>query len=213
MIKTKFPSAKITGQDIFSVAKANGIDPIFLMSQVQLESRFGTEGAATKNTNFGGVKYVGQANAKKGTLSPDGDASYYADFNTPKDALDAQAKELARRKVEGGGVRIPKGSSAGTFVDIMQQAIDAGATPAQAAREAATASENLGIPVDSKELANFNTVAKSLTKTVATPEATVERPTSKIEQDIQTIRTFYENNPNATKDINKSIQAALEAKK
>lgn len=100
VIKSSAPNSKLTGDMIYRVANANGIDPIFLMAQLKQESNFGTLGAATKNTNFGGVKYVGQANAKQGTLSPEGD--YYANFNTVEDALNTQAQEVAKRKVTGG---------------------------------------------------------------------------------------------------------------
>lgn len=100
VIKSRAPGSKITGKMVYDVANANGIDPLIFMAQLTQENNFGTTGAALKNTNFGGVKYVGQANAKQGTLSPEGD--YYANFNTVEDALNTQAQEVARRKVEGG---------------------------------------------------------------------------------------------------------------
>ena len=103
VIKSIAPNSKLTGKAIHNVANKYGIDPLLLFSQIQLESRFGAEGAGTKNINFGGVKYVGQQNATRGTLSPDGDGSYYANFNTVEDAIDSQARELAKRKVTGGG--------------------------------------------------------------------------------------------------------------
>ena len=51
------------------------------------------------------------------------------------------------------------------FTSIMQQAIDAGATPEEAAREAALASENLGVPVDQKTLTSWTKYANGLTTT------------------------------------------------
>ena len=111
VIKAAAPTSKLTGKDFFEVSQATGLDPAFLLAQTRWESNFGTVGAATKNTNYGGVKYVGQSNAKRGTLSPEGD--YYADFNTPKDALLTQAQEVARRKTDG--VTLPGGGEASVY--------------------------------------------------------------------------------------------------
>ncbi len=55
------------------------------------------------------------------------------------------------------------------FVDVMQAAIDAGATPEQAAREAALVSENSGIQVDQKTLSSWVATAKTLSRTPLPP--------------------------------------------
>lgn len=158
MIKAKYPKSKITGKEIFEVAKANNIDPVFFMTQIELESRFGTEGAATKNTNFGGVKYVGQKNATRGTLSPDGDGSYYANFNTVKDALDVQAKEIAKRKV---GPTIPKNST--VPVPEIQAALDTGMSVSEAVDDVVLYyQDQLGINVDAKMRADWIKQASKL---------------------------------------------------
>lgn len=57
------------------------------------------------------------------------------------------------------------GSTVSNFDDVMQQSIDAGATPEQAAREAATASELAGIPVDQKTLASWTENARRMSPT------------------------------------------------
>jgi hypothetical protein len=118
VIKAAAPTSKLTGKDFFEVSQATGLDPAFLLAQTRWESNFGTVGAATKNTNYGGVKYVGQSNAKRGTLSPEGD--YYADFNTPKDALLTQAQEVARRKTDG--VTLPGGGEASVYKTALSNA-------------------------------------------------------------------------------------------
>lgn len=67
------------------------------------------------------------------------------------------------------------GSGASSFDDIMQQAIDAGATAEQAAREAATVSENSGVPVNQETLSSWVAHAKTLKKTVnATSDTTAK---------------------------------------
>lgn len=60
-----------------------------------------------------------------------------------------------------------KGTSTQTsaFVDVMQAAINAGATPAEAAREAADVSEARGIPVDQATIDSWMTLASRLTPT------------------------------------------------
>lgn len=63
------------------------------------------------------------------------------------------------------------------FTDIMQQSIDAGATPEQAAREAATASELTGIPVDQATLSSWTSYAQRLVPTApAVNETTISAP-------------------------------------
>lgn len=59
-----------------------------------------------------------------------------------------------------------------SFMDIMQEAINAGATPALAAREAALASENAGIQVDQKTLNEWTDQAMKLVP--STPLETVQ---------------------------------------
>ncbi len=62
----------------------------------------------------------------------------------------------------GGG-----GAGSSNLIDVLQEAINNGATPEQAAREAASVSEAAGIPVDQKTLNSLTTQARSLTKAPA----------------------------------------------
>ncbi len=80
-----------------------------------------------------------------------------------------------------------------SFTDIMQQAIDAGATAEQAAREAAISSENSGIQVDQKTLNSWTAIAKTLKKVpvVTATENTTATSTPKIEEDINSLKTSY----------------------
>lgn len=113
----------------------------------------------------------------------------------------------------GGLYKAPSSGSfsAGNFQDIIQQAIDAGATPLEAAREAATASENLGIQVSASDLSEFTELARTLSP--SSKGETTTQPESKIEQDINQIKNFYatQNLPKSV-NINSSIQSALKSK-
>jgi len=75
----------------------------------------------------------------------------------------------ARIKANGGTIEYKKMIADGTgansaigWLETMQAAIDQGATPEQAAQEAAIASEKLGIPVDQKTLGTWAQFAKTL---------------------------------------------------
>jgi len=72
-------------------------------------------------------------------------------------------------------------SKPSSFIDIMQQNIDAGFSPEVAAREAAAYSEEQGIPVNQETLSNWSEQARKLTKT---PIESEEVTLSPIEQDI-----------------------------
>jgi len=76
------------------------------------------------------------------------------------------------------------------FIDVMQTAINAGATPEQAAREAAAVSESTGVQVDQKTLNNWTEQAKKLKKTEVS-ETTQEK--TPIEKDIETSLKSYGN--------------------
>lgn len=86
--------------------------------------------------------------------------------------------------------------SPSSFIDIMQQSIDAGATPEQAAREAAIASEAAGIQVDQKTLSNWTEQARKLKKVdVDTTEDIVETDinNSRISNILDRATSFFSN--------------------
>jgi hypothetical protein len=60
-ITTQAPNSPITGQMIFDAANATGTDPTLLASVFQLESNFGTKGAATSTLNPGNQGNTGSA--------------------------------------------------------------------------------------------------------------------------------------------------------
>lgn len=83
-------------------------------------------------------------------------------FNVVKDAGGNVIKTIP---ITGGGNSDTGPNSSTNFVDIMQQVIDAGGTPQEAAREAAAVSENTGIQVDQKTLNGWTSLAKELKQT------------------------------------------------
>lgn len=88
---------------------------------------------------------------------------YTQDRNAANDYYDNKLKEAQLNKLNREG-----GSSAqSNFNDVMQAAIDQGATPEQAARAAASVSEGSGIQVDQTTLNNWTNQARNLKKAPA----------------------------------------------
>jgi len=74
-------------QMIYDLAIANGFNQNtakYVVAQSRLESANYTSNVFKYNNYLNGMKYTGQANATKGTKSPEGD--YYAKWNTPEDS-------------------------------------------------------------------------------------------------------------------------------
>jgi hypothetical protein len=67
-----------------------------------------------------------------------------------------------------------------SWTDIMQEAINQGATPEQAAREAAMASSNLGINVTQKNITEWTEQARRMTKMASGSSTTTEVKTRKV---------------------------------
>ena len=104
------------------------------------------------------------------------DASFDDSYETILDKMSPYMSKYAKEKRLDSLSEVGTGAtSGGGFLDIMQMSIDAGATPEQAAREAANASELAGIPVNQKTLENWLKVARKLIKTPV-PEAPIPIP-------------------------------------
>ena len=122
---------------------------------------------------------------KRGALTEVSAGSSLIDPNTGKVVVTAP-------KEGGGDIGVGRSS----FRDIMQLAIDTGATPELAAREAALASESSGIPVDQKTLSQWITEARGIKKTVVPPVAPVVPVVSKTAKETgQATSDFLQNNP------------------
>lgn len=93
------PTSTLTGAMVMSAAQSAGIDPTTLLAQLQNESLCGSSNVAVADNNCGGISYVGQADATKGTARPASEGGNYAHFDTVQDGLNAQAALIAKAKV------------------------------------------------------------------------------------------------------------------
>lgn len=96
--------------------------------------------------------------------------NYQRDLNKIK--YTQQMQQAYSTKNGGGGI------GTGGFADILQQTIDAGGSPEQAAREAAMASEAIGVQVDRATINRWTEEARKLsrTQTQATTEDVQSQP-------------------------------------
>ena len=81
------PNSPVTGSIIANAVSATGIDANTLMSQMQVESQYGTQGAAKANNYPGNLKFAGQPGATQGSAATDG--GYFAKFATVQDGVNA----------------------------------------------------------------------------------------------------------------------------
>lgn len=86
-INKNFPNSPITGASAFAAAKREGIDPRILLAEMQQDSGFGTTGVGAKTRNPGNVG--------------NDDTGKKVTYSTWAAGVDALAKNLAMRKVEG----------------------------------------------------------------------------------------------------------------
>lgn len=123
--------------------------------------------------------------AEKGEVYGSAETGYYERYYDP-------VTNTYRSKLLPGGGGGTAGNESG-FLDVMQQSIDAGATPEQAAQEAVRASEALGIPVDQKTLSQWTAQARKLKKTPATASAPAPTPVPAVQKgrNIRSVLSYY----------------------
>lgn len=81
-------TAQEIDQLVYNTALQQGFSPLsakFVVAQARFESADYTSPVFKANNNTSGIKFVGQPNATRGTLSPEG--NYYARFNTVQDSI------------------------------------------------------------------------------------------------------------------------------
>lgn len=99
-------------QEIYKVALENGFTPTsakFVVAQAKLESANYTSNVFKNNNNMFGMKFVGQANATRGTLAPANerkcngncDSDYYAKYKTPSDSARDAIQRLFSKTMYG----------------------------------------------------------------------------------------------------------------
>lgn len=110
-------------QQIYDTAIKQGFNPKaakLIVAQARFESADYNSNVFKKNNNTSGIKYIGQANAKKGTLSPEGD--YYAHFNTIQDSINDKIVRLYNITMRGVTPKQLKDSTdANEFANLLKQ--------------------------------------------------------------------------------------------
>lgn len=89
-------------QAVYNTAIEQGFNPIaakLIVAQARFESADYTSSVFKNNNNTSGIKYIKQANAVQGTLSPEG--NYYAKFNTVQDGINDKIVRLYNITMRG----------------------------------------------------------------------------------------------------------------
>jgi uncharacterized FlgJ-related protein len=89
-------------QIIYDTAIAQGFNPKaakLIVAQARFESADYKSNVFKNNNNTSGIKYIGQKNAVRGTLSPEG--NHYAKFNTIQDGLNDKIVRLYNIPMRG----------------------------------------------------------------------------------------------------------------
>ena len=89
-------------QQIYNTAIKQGFNPVaakLIAAQARFESADYNSNVFKLNNNTSGIKFIGQPNSVKGTLSPEG--NYYAKFNTIQDAINDKIVRLYNITMRG----------------------------------------------------------------------------------------------------------------
>lgn len=110
-------------QIIYNTAIEQGFNPTaakLIAAQARFESNDYTSNVFKKNNNTSGIKFIGQPNAVRGTLSPEGD--YYAHFNTIEDGINDKIVRLYNINMRGVTPKQLKDSTDATeFANLLKQ--------------------------------------------------------------------------------------------
>ncbi len=110
-------------QVIYNTAIKQGFNSTtakLIAAQARFESADYTSNVFKKNNNTSGIKFIGQANAVQGTLSPEGD--YYAKFNTVQDSINDKIVRLYNIKMRGVTPQQLKNAKDSTeFANLLKQ--------------------------------------------------------------------------------------------
>jgi hypothetical protein len=110
-------------QAIYNTAIEQSFNPIaakLIAAQARFESADYTSNVFKTDNNTSGIKYIGQPNASKGLLSPEG--NYYAHFDTIQDCINDKIVRLYNIKM--GGVtpeQLKDSTDATEFANLLKQ--------------------------------------------------------------------------------------------
>ena len=92
----------------------------YVVAQARHETADYTSNVFKNNNNLNGMKYNGQANATKGTKSPEGD--YYAKWNSPQDSANDVVFRYYGESIKGVPAdSLKNASSYSEFADLLKQ--------------------------------------------------------------------------------------------
>ncbi len=110
-------------QLIYDTAIQQGFNPMaakLIAAQARFESADYTSNVFNNNNNTSGIKYIGQPNAVRGSLSPEGD--YYAHFYTIQDSVNDKIVRLYNITMNGVTPEQLKNSTNATeFANLLKQ--------------------------------------------------------------------------------------------
>ena len=110
-------------QLIYNTAIQQGFNPTaakLIVAQARFESADYTSNVFKANNNTSGIKFISQANAVQGTLSPEG--NYYAKFNTVQDAINDKIIRLYNINMRGiTSQQLKDSTSSDDFARLLKQ--------------------------------------------------------------------------------------------
>jgi hypothetical protein len=108
---------------IYNTAIQQGFNSMaakLIAAQARFESADYTSSVFKLNNNTSGIKFIGQPNAVRGTLSPEGD--YYAHFNTIQDSINDKIVRLYNITMRGVTPKQLKDTTNATeFANLLKQ--------------------------------------------------------------------------------------------
>jgi len=110
-------------QLIYNTAIQQGFNPMaakLIAAQARFESADYSSNVFKLNNNTSGIKFIGQPNAVRGTLSPEGD--YYAHFDTIQDSVNDKIVRIYNITMRGVTPKQLKDSTDATeFANLLKQ--------------------------------------------------------------------------------------------
>jgi ribosomal protein S8 len=110
-------------QIIYDTAIKQGFNPNaakLIAAQARFESADYTSNVFLLNNNTSGIKFIGQPNSIRGSISPEGD--YYAKFNTIQDAINDKIVRLYNINMRGvSPQQLKKSTTPDDFARLLKQ--------------------------------------------------------------------------------------------
>ena len=116
-------TAQELDQSIYNTALQQGFTPTaakFVVAQARFESADYKSSVFKNNNNTSGIKFIGQPNATRGSLSPEG--NYYARFNTVQDSVNDKIARIYNITMRGvTPTQLKNSESVDDFARLLKQ--------------------------------------------------------------------------------------------